>query len=195
MERSVVSRWAATFAPRAILRYNLRWKFVNDRGAAGGRAAVHVVPPDSLRFDYRGPFGRSGAAVVVGDSGIWGEPEGDVRGVVRVAPLFWAALGAPLPPSTRATLLGYEDQQGRAWRSIADRDTFDVVVSTGPPTRIRSQLRRAGQLVGATDVVLDSAQRARQGRIDLFLDETRFSFTVAGIDSLKAVDPTTWKRP
>ena len=194
-DRGTVVSWARESAPRVPLRYDLRWKYVNDRGSAGGRASVRLVPPDSLRFDYRGPFGRSGAAVVVGDSGIWGEPEGDVRNVVRIAPLFWAAIGAPLEPPVGAETFGFVGPDRRAWRYIAGRDTFDLVELGGAPRRVLAQLRQAGRLVGATDTRRDAQGQPVEGRLDLLLDESRFTFTVVRIDTLRAVDPTIWRHP
>src|SRR5260221_8100106 len=55
LPRSTVAEWVSRYAPRNPVRYELRWRFQNDRGAAGGRAAVRIVPPDSLRLDFPGP--------------------------------------------------------------------------------------------------------------------------------------------
>src|SRR6267143_6472133 len=74
-----VTNWVSSYTPRTQVRYDLRWRFQNDRGSAGGRAAVRIAPPDSLRFDYRGMFGKSGKAAVVGSAGIWAAPEGDFK--------------------------------------------------------------------------------------------------------------------
>ena len=70
--------------------------------------AVRIAPPDTLRFDYRGPFGRSGAAVIVADSALWVVPQRDARELLPAAPVFWAALGIPQPPPRDARLSGRE---------------------------------------------------------------------------------------
>ena len=85
MERAQVAQWVDRFQPTRALRYDLRWLYVTQQGQSRGRAAVHFVPPDSARFDYRGPFGRSGAAVVIGDSVLWAQPGDDVGALVEAA--------------------------------------------------------------------------------------------------------------
>ena len=63
LSRAMLTEWLAPHQPVEPLRYDLRWTYQTQQGSAKGRAAVVFVPPDSVRFDYRAPFGRSGAAV------------------------------------------------------------------------------------------------------------------------------------
>src|SRR5258708_36362966 len=38
LPRSTLAEWVSHYAPRNPVRYELRWRFQNDQGAAGGRA-------------------------------------------------------------------------------------------------------------------------------------------------------------
>src|SRR3989304_3951434 len=72
--RDTIEAWLASYRPAGPVRYDVRWRFANQKGSTAGRAAVRIAPPDTLRFDYRGPVGRAGAAVIVADSALWGAP-------------------------------------------------------------------------------------------------------------------------
>ena len=80
ISRTEVSAWVDGYVPPRAQRYDLRWTYETQKGKARGRAAVRFVPPDSIRFDYRGPFGRSGAAMVVGERVVWAEPDEEAGG-------------------------------------------------------------------------------------------------------------------
>lgn len=196
VDRDSVAGWVAVYAPRRTLRYDLRWSFRNDRGAAGGKAAVRIAPPDSLRFDYRGPFGRSGAAVVIGDSGVWAKPEGDFRDVLQSAPLFWAALGHPLPPPDASPVWGLRRDAGHAWRYAVASDTFDFVEIRGQPDRLLAEMRRGGRIVGMVEArFAPGGEQVRQARLDFPAAQSRFSFRVDGVDSAATLGTETWQRP
>ena len=159
IDRGTVQEWLDQYTLAARRRYDLRWKFINDRGASGGRASVRLVPPDSMRFDYRGPFGRSGAAVLVGDSALWARPATDLQLVVMTAPLFWAAIGLPHLPPDHQSLAGVATDRHRAWRYAVERDTFDFVEVSGSPVRLLTEMRRSGKIVVTTETSLDPTTR------------------------------------
>jgi hypothetical protein len=192
-----VEEWIDEFMPRQSRLYEVRpWRFRNERGAAAGRAAVRVVPPDSLRFDYRGPFGRSGSAVVIGDSALWVRPEAEFRGLVSMASMFWASLGMPLRPPDNVKLYALEQRDLRAWRYVVDGDTLNFVVRGTPARRLLAEVRRRGYTVGVTEVELDPATGLTlESKIDFPLDVSRFSFTVRSIDTLATFEPTIWLQP
>ncbi len=193
---STVDGWVGRYAVKRAVRYDLRWRFQNDRGAAGGRAAVRVAPPDSLRFDFRGPFGKSGAAVVVGDSGLWARPEGDFRDVLRAAHLFWAALGLPLRPPPRAQLFAVEVPERRSWRYAMASDTLDFVEMRADPMRLLAEMRRAGRIVGVSEARFDqTGTRVMSARMDFPVAESRFTFTVEAVDSTETLGPEIWRQP
>lgn len=191
-----VRGWVAEYTPQRARRYDLRWQFLNDRGSTGGRAAIRIAPPDSLRFDFRGAFGRSGAAVVIGDSGIWARPEGDFEDLLRTAPLFWAALGLPLPPERGTPLLGLRRDDRRAWRYVIGRDTFDFIDLRGSQPRLLAEMRRRGTIMGMVDARLSGPGGVvTEARLDFPAAETRFSFKVERVDSTERFGPDTWQRP
>lgn len=191
----LAAAWVAAFTPDSARRYDLRWRFFTPRGSTAGRAAVRVSPPDSLRFDYRGPFGRSGAAVVIGDSALWAEPESEVRDLIPIAPLFWAALGMPLGPPAEAEVFGRDNAAGRAWRYVVGRDTMDFVEVGNGAERLLSELRR-GRILASSEVRFQAGTRLPQeGQMRFPPDGAAFTFTVEAVERVASFDPGVWRRP
>jgi len=76
--------------PRTATLIRFRWHYQDERVKYAGRGSVRVAPPDSLRFDYVGPLGLgSGAAVVIGDSVLWADPDKNFRSLVPAIPMLW----------------------------------------------------------------------------------------------------------
>jgi hypothetical protein len=193
---STVREWVAGYRPKTPVRYDLRWTYRTQRGAAKGRASMRVAPPDSLRFDFRGPFGKSGAAVVIGDSGLWSKPEGDFQDMLRSAPLFWAALGLPQPPQPRAAVLGLDSPERRAWRYAAASDTFDFVEVRQTPKRILGEMRRGGRTIGVSDATFDPAgTHVVAAQLDFPIENSRFNFTVDSVSQTEAFESDIWRQP
>ena len=174
--------------------YQIRpWRFQNQQGSAAGRASVRIVPPDSLRFDYRGPFGKSGNAVLVGDSALWMTSE-DFEGLVTYAPLFWTALGMPPVPPDTAALFSLIGDDFRAWRYVLAQDTLDFVLRGSPAVSLLGEIRRQGQVLAQATVELDTITGlVTRSKID-FYNISRFEFTVESVDTLASFDPTVWQR-
>lgn len=190
---SVVAQWVERHQPERPRHYDLRWTYETQKGSVRGRGAVRVLPPDSLRFDYRAPFGRSGAAVVVGDSMLWSEPEDEIEGLVRIAPLFWAALGVARPPPDDALVTGREREGSRAWRYAMRNDTLTYAAT---PRRLRADMRRGGDVLGWV-----SAEFADSGVVPLRSTmlfpkaAARFVIDVRVVETLDDLDPAIWKKP
>lgn len=194
--RETIEAWLVSYRPAGPVRYGLRWRFANPKGSTAGRAAVRIAPPDTLRFDYRGPFGRSGAAVIVADSALWAAPERDTRELLPAAPLFWAALGIPQPPPEAALVSGRAAAGGRAWRYVAEADTMDFVEIGPGPERLLTEVRRQGKIVASGEVRFRPGGRAPlEARVRFPQDGAALIFTVEGIESVAAFDPSTWRRP
>ena len=191
------SAWAAPFQPTVPLRFDLRWSFENRDGRAAGRATARYAPPDTLRFDYRGPFGRSGSALVVSGEAVWSEPEGDVDDLVPVAPVLWAALGIILPPDTGSQVLGHATPERRAWRYTTGDRAVDYIRTMGSRPRLLAELREADRILGVVVVQLDTTAAARPVASEMRFPGQRstFSLTVRQVDSVAAYPPDTWKRP
>jgi hypothetical protein len=191
-----VAPWIAALQPRVPLHYDLRWRFENDNGRAAGRAAVRYAPPDTLRFDYRGPFGRSGSALVVGDEAVWAEPEGDFASLIPVAPVLWASLGIVVPAPVGAAVLGMDEPARRAWRYVYGDEELDFIHERDSTPRLLAELRREGRIVGVAHVALAPDVGPPTSAVMRFpRDRSRFSFTVRQVDTVAAFGPETWRRP
>ncbi len=197
VSRSTVEDWVASLRPRQPRLYEIRpWRYRNQRGGATtGRASIRIVPPDSLRFDYRGLFGRAGHAAIVGGAVLWVTDENDFEWLVTFAPLFWTALGLPQDPPDSADVFSLVGEDFIAWRYILRGDTLDFVLGGDPPRSLLGEMRRQGQILGQVSVELDTLTGlATQSQID-FWDVSRFELTVRSVDTLVSFDATIWKRP
>jgi hypothetical protein len=190
-----VGTWATEFRPRVPLKYELRWRFENNQGTSGGRAAVRFAPPDTLRFDYRGPFGRSGSAVIVGGEALWSEPEADFRSLVPVAPILWAALGIAVPASSGAAVLGLDEARRRAWRYVEGEEALDFIYEREPAPRLLAELRHGTRIEGVVAVDLVGSTRRPARAVMRFPESgSKLTFTVQALDSVAAFPPDTWQR-
>lgn len=190
---AVAVEWVARHQPERPLRYDLRWMYETQKGQVRGRGAVRMVPPDTLRFDYRAPFGRSGAAVVVGDSVLWSEPEDEIEGLIRIAPLFWAALGVARMPGDAAVITGRARESSRAWRYATGTDTLTYAATPGG---LRADMRRSGDILGWVDVRLIETTGVPERSTMLFPKAAaRFFIDVRGVETLDEIDPEIWKQP
>jgi hypothetical protein len=189
--------WASPFQPTVPLLFELRWRFENREGTAAGRATARYAPPDTLRFDYRGPFGRSGSALVVGDEAVWSAPEGDVDNLVPVAPVLWAALGIVRQPVEGSRVLGSETPERHAWRYATEDREVDYIRVMGARPRLLAELREGGRILGVVETALDSAGTARPVTSEMRFpaQRSKFSLTVRQVDSVAAYPPGTWDRP
>ena len=193
-DRRVVQGWIGKMTPSRSRQYEIRpWRFRNEAGSAAGRAVIRIVPPDSMRFDYRGPFGKSGNVALVGDSALWMTSD-DLQGLVTYAPLFWTALGIPLAPPDTVALFSLVGDGFRAWRYILAQDTLDFVLQGSPANRLLGEIRRQGQVLAQARVELDTLTGfALEARID-FYNVSRFEFTVQSVDTLVSFDETIWQQ-
>ena len=195
LDGGAVSSWVTDFHPTEPTLYDLNWTYTTQRGSVRGRASVRLVPPDSLRFDYRGPFGRSGAAVIIGDSVEWSEPEEDVDQLLPIAPLFWAALGIPREPTRDAVVLGHETDFERVWLYVVGGDTLSYVSARNAPYTLQSEMRRFGDLLGSVDLELGENRMPTQAVMEFPETATRFILNVENVETVASFDPDTWKRP
>jgi hypothetical protein len=196
LDPAAASSWVAEFQPAQSARYDLRWTYSTQRGSARGRASVRVAPPDSLRFDYRGPFGRSGAAMVVGDEVIWSQPEEDVEQLIPVAPLFWAALGVARQPPAGAAVLGIETTTQRIWQYVSGGDTLSYVVTGEPPYRLQAEMRSFDAVVGLVDLEYDDSTHVPvEATMSFPQAASIIQLSVENLETVASFGPETWKRP
>lgn len=191
-----VASWLQAYRPAGRVRYDMKWRFVTQKGTTAGRAAVRIAPPDSARFDYRGPFGKSGAAMILADSAVWAVPEKDTRDLLPAAPLFWAALGVPRMPPGDAELYARWHTAPRAWRYVAGRDTMDFVEIGSGPDGLLTEVRREGRIIASTEVHFQPGSRVPiEARLRFPQDGSALLLTVEGVENVAGFDANTWRRP
>jgi hypothetical protein len=196
ISRAEVSAWVDGYAPTQAQLYDLRWTYETQKGKARGRAAVRFVPPDSIRFDYRGPFGRSGAAMVVGERVVWAEPDEDAGGFMALAPLFWMALGVPQDPPSDAVLSGREEGTRRLWRYATGLDTLTYRSVRASPATLAAEMRHGRELLGTGEVELADSTGLPEKATMLFPGSaTAIYFTVRAIEPITSVETDFWQRP
>jgi hypothetical protein len=200
--RDAAVQWAQTTLPRTPTLVRFRWRYQDERVKYAGRGSARIAPPDSMRFDYAGPLNLgSGAAVVIGDSVAWADPEKDFRSLVPAIPMLWAALGMVRPPAEAATVFGTElvdslTQRRRVvWRFAQVEDTLDYVVtdSAGKRSLLEAEWRRRGKLVARSRSTLDSLQRPASARVDFPEAPARFELTVGVVDTAAVIPSNLWR--
>lgn len=189
-----VAAWTRAVRPAAPTRIDLRWRFTNQQGSAAGRAVVRYQGPDTLRFDYRAPFGRSGAALFVGPEAVWSEPADDVANLIPAAPLFWVSLGLPLDPAAGEAVTGLEREGVRAWRLVDAGDVLDVVWQRQAAT-LRGEFRRGERTIGTVEVQYDSTGHPATAELLFPGDAARVTFRFEAVESVDAFGPDVWRRP
>ena len=189
--------WASVFEPAGPLQFDLRWQFENRDGRASGRATARFAPPDTLRFDYRGPFGRSGSALIVGDAAVWSEPEGNMDDLVPVAPVLWASLGIMLAPDEGTAFLGSDTGDRRAWRQVEGERALDYIVTRDTPPRLLAEMRDGTRILGVAEVELAGPAPTHPTAAVMRFPTQRstFTLTVRQVDTVAAFPADTWKRP
>src|SRR5438477_5888783 len=131
---AAATAWARATLPGRPTAIRFHWKYQDPDKRWGGRGQARIAPPDSLRFDYVGPLGLgAGAAVVVGDSGVWADPERNFRSLVPAVRMLWAGLGVVRPPTPGASIAGGEFPPRTIWRFVEGSDTLDYVATDGAP--------------------------------------------------------------
>src|SRR2546428_5945523 len=105
--RDSATAWASATLRTTPTLIRFRWRYQDERVKYAGRGTARIAPPESLRFDYVGPLGLgSGAAVVIGDSVAWADPEKNFRSLVPAVRMLWAAFSMVRPPAPDAAGVG-----------------------------------------------------------------------------------------
>ena len=200
--RDTATAWARTTLPRTPTLIRFRWRYQDERVKYAGRGSARIAPPDSMRFDYAGPLNLgSGAAVVIGDSVAWADPEKDFRSLVPAIPMLWAALGMVRPPGADAGVLGTVlvdsliQRRRIVWRFVQVEDTLDYMVtdSAGRRSLVDAEWRRRGKTVARSRSKLDTLQRPASARVDFPEAPARFELTVSVVDTAAILTPALWR--
>ena len=209
VERDTAIAWTRTTLPRTQTSIRFRWRYQDEKVKYAGRGSARVAPPDSMRFDYAGPLGLgSGAAVVIGDSVLWADPEKNFRSLVPAIPMLWAALGMVRPPAEDAGVLGAvlvdstASRRRIVWRFAQVQDTIDYVAtdSAGRITVLEAEWRRQASRVARSRSSLDTLERPASARVDFPSGDqggkgggARFELTVVAIDTVQVFAPALWR--
>ena len=194
--------WIRATLPRTPTLIRFRWRYQDERVKYAGRGTVRIAPPDSLRFDYAGPLGLgSGAAVVIGDSVLWADPEENFRSLVPAIPMLWAAFAMVRPPADDANVLGAQlvdslsHKRRVVWRFAQPQDTLDYLVtdSAGRDSMLEAEWRRRGKMVARSRSRLDAMERAASARVDFAEASARFELTVVSVDTAAVIAPAVWR--
>jgi len=186
--------WTRTTLPAGRIVIRFRWRYEDGQVKYAGRGTARIAPPDSLRFDYAGPFGLgSGAAVVIGDTVAWADPAANFRSLVPAIPMLWASLGTVRPPSEGAAVFGLADPPRAIWRFVAQGDTLDYVATVGPEPILEAEWRRDGAVVARSRTRLDLQTRPVGARISFPEASARFELTVVAIDTAAVFPPALWR--
>lgn len=190
--------------PRTSRLIRFRWRYQDERVKYAGRGTVRVVPPDSLRFDYAGPLNwGAGAAVVIGDSVLWAEPEKNFRSLVPAIPMLWTAFAMVRLPASDASVFRAElvdsasTRRRLVWRFAQVEDTLDYVAtdSAGRTILLEAEWRRQGKRIARSRSRLDTLQRPASARIDFPEGPARFELTVGMVDTAAVIPPAVWRSP
>jgi hypothetical protein len=201
--RDAAVAWTRSTLPRTPMLIRFRWHFQDERVKYAGRGTVRIAPPDSLRFDFAGPLNLgSGAAVIIGDSVAWADPEKNFRSLVPAVPMLWAAFTLVRPPAEGATVLRAElldslsHKRRVVWRFVQVEDTLDYVVtdSAGRESLLEAEWRRRGKMLARSRSRLDSLQHPAGARLDFPEGPARFELTVGVVDTAAVIPPDTWRR-
>jgi hypothetical protein len=198
--------WTRATLPRAATVIRFRWRYADERVRYAGRGSARIAPPDSLRFDYAGPFGLgSGAAVVIGDTVAWADPAANFRSLVPAIPMLWASLGMVQPPAESAAVFGLVQTAGdgrrAVWRFAQGADTLDYVATEGREVgaataaepALEAEWRRNGAVVARSRTQFDARARPRSARVDFPEASARFELTVVGVDTAAVIPPALWR--
>ena len=158
VSQAQVAQWVAATVPPEHRLHRFKWLFQDERSSAGGRGSARIAPPDSMRFDVAGPFGSgAAAAAVVGAEPLWAEPPDAVKKLVPNYPLMWAMFGVARLPEQGDSLRGLADGSTVAWQYVNATDTVSYVRTNGKPSRLVTEVRQGGKVVGRAETTLDAA--------------------------------------
>jgi hypothetical protein len=198
-DRDGAVAWARATLPARPTAIRFRWKYQDRERHWGGRGQARIAPPDSMRFDYVGPLGLgAGAAVVVGDSAVWADPERNFRSLVPAVRMLWAGLGMVRPPPADAAVLALSaagsDSAPRIWRFVQGEDTLDYVVSEARGRVLEAEWRQGGKALARSTTQFDAHGLPARARLDFPEGAARFEVSVVAVDTAAVIDPALWRR-
>lgn len=193
--RDSAAAWSAATGVEPPMRMRFRWRYASGETVTG-RGSVILWHGDSLRVDFRGPLGSgSGALVVVGDSGLWAQPEEEAGNLFPSYPLLWALLGTALAPSAGDAVSGATLPGRVAWRFVQGADTTEYVAALNGRREMVTEVRVGGTQVGRVYVRFDRSGLPEYSQLDVRSPRTRLELNWYDHRVLDALPPDTWERP
>ena len=192
-----VRGWVAETQPSGNQEIRFRFVFTDRRSAAAkGQGSASIAGADSLRFDFRGPLGAGrGAAVVIGDSASWVQPQDQVEKLVPSFPLLWAMLGRARPPAGATEYRGLSDERITAWRYIAGADTVDYLRIRSGTVQLRAEIRQSGRRIGIVTTTFGPDGALVKSRLDVPSGPARLDLTFTRQSAPASFPADLWEAP
>jgi hypothetical protein len=188
-----VRAWVGETTPTGHRLQRFRWQLRDDRGAAGGRGTIRFAAPDSVRLDVAGPFGAGrAAAVVVGDSAVWTDPQDAIARLVPSYPLMWAMFGVARLPAPGAEVTGGKDSTTTSWRYVSGSDTVAYVRTAGTAPHLLAEVRHGPKVIGRVDATLGADGRPVTARLTVPSVPARLDLTFTASITPPAFTPDLW---
>jgi hypothetical protein len=191
-----IAAWLDSLRVPVATEMRVHWRFQDPHGEASGPGSLVFVPPDSLRFDVRGPLGSGArAAMVVGDEAIWAEPAEDVADLVPNYTLLWAMIGQVRAPEPGDHIEVVDAAPLFGWRYTRGADTIDYIIDRSRPHQLVADVRRAGERIGRVHTVFDTLGRVARSRLDVPSRPARLDLTFTRHRWPDSLPRTLWDRP
>ncbi len=188
--------WVASTRPEVPLRIQFGWRLQDGSGWTPGRGSVTMIRGDSLRADFRLPLGAgSGALALVGDRGLWAEPEEDVRKLIPNYPLLWALIGQARPPAEGDAVQAYADERMMAWQYVHGADTTNYILTRGATREMVADVRVGGERIGRVHVIFGDNGVLSKSRLDIPSPGGRLELTYRSMTVPDTLPTGFWNRP
>jgi hypothetical protein len=191
-----VAVWVETTRPTVPIRIHFGWRLQDGRGATPGPGSATLIRGDSLRADFRLPLGAgSGALALVGDRGLWAEPEEDVRRLIPNYHLLWAMLGQARLPQPGDSVRAFTAGDLVAWQYINGADTTEYLLGRGVRRELVVDVRVAGQRLGRVYTIFGDNGLMARSRLDIPSPSTRLELTYRRSIVPDTLPTDFWTRP
>lgn len=191
-----VTEWVAATDLEAPIRLRLDWRLQDGRAGGGGTGTIRMVPPDSMRFDFRAPLGSWWAAgVVIGDEPLWAEPAEEVAKLVPNYPLLWGMVGRVRPPAPGDEVALFRDERLAAWRYTASGDTVEYLMELGGERRLVVDVRQQGRRLGRVLTHLGEDGLPLKSRLDIPSVPARLDVTYTQRTPMTSIPDSIWNAP
>lgn len=189
-----VRRWVGATLPLTPMAIEYGAVVTDQHSATSkGHGTISILPGDSLRFDFTGPLGMGrSAAVVIGDSALWAEPQEDVEKIVPSYPLLWAMVGVARPPSLGGALRGLQSSNTTAWQYLGSKDTVTYIRTI---RELRAEVRRDGKILGQVTTTFGVDGVIAKSRLEVASPQARLDITFRKVLPAKGFPKEIWNAP